>query len=353
MSAAEATPHSVRGWAASVFEKAGGTAALRALADHYALRRGGIFPRLRHRASRPFQILMYHRIQEASRPFSIDTLPIDRFEEHIRHLSRRYRVLPLTELVRQARERSLPPRSVAITFDDGYRDNFTHAWPILRRFGVPATIFLATGFIGSGSALWHDQVLHAFAHSRRDRYPDPWTDETVTLHGAQEGERAAHAVLARLKRLPGSQRELEIARLFETLRVDRREVSSDLMLEWGEVRTMASSGIEFGSHTVNHPILSLESRDVVAFELAESKRTLERELDREATLFAYPNGGVADYTPETIRLVRAAGYDCALTTRFGTNEAGDDPYEWKRGTPWEEERSVFSLKLALYRALES
>ena len=147
-------------------------------------------------------------------------------------------------------------------------------------------------------------------------------------------------------------REQAISALYEELDVDRTRMPRDFMLRWDDVRDMARRGIEFGSHTVTHPILSRESRERVTEELVESKRAIERELKRPIASLAYPNGTRADYTAEAIVAARAAGYQCALTTVFGPNEPGDDPFQWRRGTPWERDRSLFSLKLALYRALE-
>jgi len=340
-------------WLASGFDRMGGTATLRAVGDRFSIAPNGFTPRLRARRGRPFQILIYHRIHDRPREFMLDTVAVDRFDEQMRHLGRRYRVLPLSELLDRAGQGEIPPRAIAVTFDDGYRDNFTHAYPVLRRYGLPASIFVVTGSIGTGRILWHDQALFAFEQTRKDRYPDPDRGDPTDIRPIAAREGTAHKVLARLKRMSGEERERALTSLFEVLEVDRSRLPSNLMLSWDETEAMTQGRIEIGSHTVTHPILSLETPERVAAELQESKRTIERELGRETRLFAYPNGTRADYTADVREAVRAAGYRCALTTRFGPNEPGDDPFEWRRGTPWEEHRALFSVKLALYRAMEA
>jgi len=112
---------------------------------------------------------------------------------------------------------------------------------------------------------------------------------------------------------------------------------------------MRSGGISFGSHTVTHPILSREDPARAWEELTASTRVIEDRLGTAVDLFAYPNGRPEDYTDEAIGMLKRAGYRAAVTTSFGVNEAQDDPYRLRRGTPWEPDAGRFALKLAWYR----
>ena len=142
--------------------RAGADRAMRAAGDRWKLVQDGGARRWVRRASPPFPILIYHRVNPWPSSFAIDVTPPDRFRRQMEHLARRYRVLPLEELWRRTQEGSLPPRCVAVTFDDGYADNHEFALPILRELGIPATVFVVTGCIGTGVIPWHDRVLAAF-----------------------------------------------------------------------------------------------------------------------------------------------------------------------------------------------
>jgi peptidoglycan/xylan/chitin deacetylase (PgdA/CDA1 family) len=279
----------------------------------------------------------------------IDAIPPERFDRQMAHLARAYRVLPLTEIVSRSRDGSLPPRAVAVTFDDGYADNFVHAFPILRSRGIPATVFLVSGYIGSDEVLWHDRVLRCFATTARPRWRAPWDAEERDLGPIPARRQAAFRMLGLLKAMNEAERLRAIGRLEEDLDVRQGVLSEALMLNWAQIRAMRDGGISFGSHTETHPILSRTAPERAWLELTRSKQAIEAGLGEGVTLFAYPNGKPEDYTGAVVEMVRRAGYHAALTTTFGVNEASDDPYLWRRGTPWEPDDDRFRLKLAYYR----
>ena len=123
-----------------------------------------------------FPILTYHRVNDDGDPF-FSALPTAVFERQMRHVARHYRVLPLEDLVERLQRGGLPRNALAITFDDGYRDNLTHAAPILARLGLPATIFLATGFIGTAEVPWFDRLAQGLKKSPLDAVRTPWGEE--------------------------------------------------------------------------------------------------------------------------------------------------------------------------------
>ena len=178
-----------------------------ALADRWRLaRRDGrpAFPYVLRRRNSPYQILMYHRARDPRGPRlgAGDSAP---FESQMEILARFWQVLPLEELVVRAHADDVPPRAVAITFDDGYRDNYEVAYPALRRFNLPATIFLATGAIETGIRLWHDRVFDAFAATTRPEFVV--REERLPLTTALEKWRSLRRYLDRLRALPPVDRD--------------------------------------------------------------------------------------------------------------------------------------------------
>jgi peptidoglycan/xylan/chitin deacetylase (PgdA/CDA1 family) len=300
------------------------------------------------RKARSFQILTYHRVNDDGDPF-FPSLPTEVFERHMAWIARHYRVLPVEALVDRLNEDTLPSNALAITFDDGYRDNLTHAAPILARYRLPATIFLTTGLIGSDSLSWFDRLAIAFKTT-----PAPWYSapggQTVRLAGEPERLDALARALDHLKRLPEPDFQRGLAEVIGALGVAVPPSRKNLMLTWDDARALAGLGFSIGAHTVNHPILSRISAERARDEIVESRAAIESAMGRPPRAFAYPNGGREDYTAGVVRLVQDAGFTCAVTTRFGLNTRDTSPYELRRGGPWERDLPSFALKLAWYRA---
>ena len=323
------------------------------LVDRYQCKRSSlgrtVFPYVKRRRSRSVQILAYHRINDEHDPFFPAT-PTKVFARQMEYLASHLSVYPLADLIESLQRRDVPENAVAITFDDGYRDNYLNAFPILRQLSLPATIFLATDAIGSRRVLWHDRVFSAFRETRAPfledaqrnlgRYPLATLDEKLV---------AQTEVLKILRSLDDLHRLRWIDRLAEKLGVMDRKELPDLMLTWDDVKIMHQSQISFASHTVTHPILSKIPSDKVRQEIFESKRILEERLRTTITTFAYPVGRKEDFNEMTKDCLREAGYICALTSIFGSNSGGEDLFELRRGKPWEEYLPVFAAKLDWYR----
>jgi len=308
------------------------------------------FPFVQKRRSGNLQILVYHRVNDERDPFFCG-VPVHVFKAQMEYLASNFRVLALEEAVERLGRRDLPDNAIVITFDDGYRDNYINAFPLLEELSLPATIFLATGAIGSGSVLWHDRVFAAFRETRvgilsgfgnssRD-YPLNTVAEKLLAQGK---------ALDFIRSLEEDARFSAIEVLFNKLDVlDRRE-SSELMLSWDEVKTMHhSGGISFGSHTVTHPILSKLSLERAREEIERAKQMIEDTLNTSVRTFAYPNGRMSDFNQITKQLLRDSGHTCALTTNFGTNESDQDPFELRRATPWDHDVETFALRLNYYK----
>jgi peptidoglycan/xylan/chitin deacetylase (PgdA/CDA1 family) len=285
---------SARGIVRSVFHHGGGTR----------------LTRFAHRHS--LRILMYHRFRD-----------IPAWDAQCRHLRRHYEPLALSEVVtRLERGEPLPPNAVVLTIDDGYRDCYTGAYPTLRKYGLPAIVYLATNLLDSGEWLWTDRVTWMYEHS-------PLLSSPAL---AARHEAAARAY-ERLKALPNDERMRELASLSDELRVHPPESppADYEPLSWDEAREMARHGIEFGAHTRSHPILSrLSSRAEVAAEVVGSRERVGEELGSPVLHFCYPNGMAEDFTTETVAVVRDAGFVTAVTAQSGLNATGADRFRLRR-----------------------
>jgi len=305
-----------------------------------------------HAASRPrLPILSFHRVNDDQDPF-LPSLPTAVFAARMAYIARHYQVLPVEELALRLRQGRAPRNGLALTFDDGYRDNLTHVAPILKRLGLPATIFLVTGFIGSPNALWFDRVAMAFkiATARRVAVGH---GRMFGLSTVQERLLALDAALAHLKRVPDEDRLLAVEHLITALHQGAPERPKRLMLNWDEVGALRGLGFSIGAHTVSHPILSRLAPARAWEEIEGSKTAIEKAVGEAPTAFAYPYGGVGDYNDTVKDLVRAAGFTCAVTTRRGLNDIDTPVLELRRGGPWEHHLPTYALKLAYYGATGS
>jgi peptidoglycan/xylan/chitin deacetylase (PgdA/CDA1 family) len=257
-----------------------------------------------------------------------------RLDDCLRILSRYYRFVSLEEAVAMLAGRApVRPYSLVLTFDDGYRNHLTHALPILRRHGVPATFFLATGHIDHRRPFWFDRLDYALQHLPAGAHELPVGPRTI---GIDARDRAA--LRASYKRLRDEGKALvrhdtEMLREMETLaevleaRSGRR--LADLLetddwtaiATWDEIRAAAGDDVSFGSHTVDHVRLSFVDAETMEDQLRRSKRTIEAETGRPCRYFCYPNGSFDGRAAET---TRACGYDAAVTTEEGTNRPGTD-----------------------------
>lgn len=260
-------------------------------------------------------VLMYHRLRDDGHPLSV---PPARFEAQLRWIERVYRPVTLSDLL-DGMERGEPPRgALAITFDDGYLDNYTEAFPRLKALGIPATFFVTTGNVGERRYFWWDRVRLGLRSE--PEILSAWPELGEQLAGRSR-ETQIQAVTEALKEIP---QDRALA-LMETL-CEPLIPPEDETMTWDQLAEMADAGMEIGSHTVSHPILTRLSAAGAAAELAGSRAVLEERLGRPVRHFAYPNGQPADLSGDLARMVREAGYRSACTTVAGRVTRGSDPY---------------------------
>jgi peptidoglycan/xylan/chitin deacetylase (PgdA/CDA1 family) len=306
---------------------------------------------IRKRDQPTARILYYHRVNDENDPF-FPALSTATFEAQMRFLRKSYRVVGLTELVRRLRDGPAEP-VLAITFDDGYRDNYLNAFPILKRYGLPATIFLTTGSMDTGEPIWFERLALGMKNTPRESIDLEFSSlKRISLRTLTERLNANNQLLSVLRRLPDPDRRQFLADILRqvTTRDDGERYWK--MLTWDDVRLMSAHDIDFGGHTVTHPFLSRLTSDEFYWEVSECKRRIEDELQLPSEHFAYPSGREEDFGLANKALVRKAGYRAAMTTIWGVNNSSTDPFELRRGGPWEESKALFAYKLDWYELME-
>lgn len=289
----------------------------------------GVFESARLLHARSLTVLNYHRIDDFDSPDfdlfrpNVSAAP-ETFAQQMDYLRARYNVISLERLAAWLRgEAALPPRAALITFDDGYADNLQHAFPILKARGLPAVIFLTTGFLETARPFYWDWVAYCFHHTRRQAVSLPLLGER-RWNSPKQRERVMREWVETLKRLPDDQKNALIAELPALLQVDLPAARfAGLYLTWEQVRAMRREGIEFGAHTVSHPILTRIPLEQVRRELTESRRKIEQETGQPVLALAYPNGQAGDVSPAVVEAAREAGFSLAFTllpgpTRYQT-----------------------------------
>jgi len=304
-------------------------AALRIVARGLEFRkvRGGLrWPRT---AEPRFAILCYHRVGVEGVPL-YSRLEPRVFEAQMRQLRRHYRVLSLGELLSEMdRPTSVVP-GVAITFDDGYRDVFEHAFPILRKYEIPATIFAVAEAIETGTAPWYDRIFLALAiHSETTLTIELDGPTEFSLQGFAARVAATNCIIRWLRTQSDCRRREFCAELNRRLPVPEQQLQGR-MLTWEHLRTMQAHGVICGSHTVSHPVLSRLNRESLLGELRDSRLLLEQRLGRPVTDFAFPFGKPEDCTGVTAAELASCGYLSAATTIPGSNRPGANPYALRR-----------------------
>jgi peptidoglycan/xylan/chitin deacetylase (PgdA/CDA1 family) len=296
------------------------------------------------------RILYYHRVNDDGDPF-FPAISTQLFEQQMRFLARHYKVVTLDRLL-QCLEHGRPETVVAITFDDGYEDNYCNAFPILRRYGLPATIFLTTGCLDTREPLWFERMATALKTTECE-FLDVEMDMPVrySLRTTQERLEANGRITDVLRKLPDAERRYWLAEILRQLTVPNNGTPADTMLTWDQVRLMKGHGIDFGGHTVTHPFLSKTPPEKAAWEIAECKRRIEEEIQAPVSHFAYPNGREEDFSGWTKDAIRKAGYRTAASTIWGMNYQSTDRLELRRGQPWEENLAMFAYKLDWYQLL--
>jgi peptidoglycan/xylan/chitin deacetylase (PgdA/CDA1 family) len=308
-------------------------------------------------------VLNYHRIGNAKDdPFdpSIFSATAEDFDEQVSHLKRSAWLVTLEEALEFINGAVKETRSrcrVLITFDDGYRDNYEIAYPILRSHGVQGMFFVATSMVGSSTVPWWDKIAWLMNTAQRRRFTihlagERGTPAALLVDIEKNGLHNSLQSVLRAYKLPGNSdpdrfmRELAEAAGSEAMPAAKRRFMS-----WDEVREMISGGMAIGSHTQSHAVLSQLAPEHQLEELSGSRTILKEQLDVEAEVLAYPVGHRDSFSSETQRLAREAGYRGAFSHYGGTNLRGTaSPFDIRRMKVVPQSMSRFRVQTAMCKA---
>ena len=321
-------------------------------------------------------ILGYHSVAEvASDPWSLSVTP-QHFLDQLEVLNKQAHPVHLRELFQHSGEREIAPGSVVITFDDGYANNFHLARPLLECYGIPATVFVITGYLDGEHEFWWDELetlllhpgtlperlrlgiegsSHEWELGEEANYNEQLCHRHRSWKAWEEPPTCRHSLYVSLWEILQRLREDERQSVLGELRVwanefsIRRETHRPLSFE--ELSTLATGElIEIGCHTVTHSRLSTLSVVAQREEIQRSKRCLADVTGRTITSFAYPYGSKRDYTIETVRLVKEAGFDCACSTTPTVVTKDSNRFELPRLQVQDWDGDEFSRQLSLWFA---
>jgi len=288
--------------------------------------------------------LIFHRVLAQPDPLFPEEPDARRFDELMSWVGASFNVVPLDQALTQLRAGTLPPRALAITFDDGYADNCEIAMPILRRHGMNATFFVATEFL-DGGRMWNDTIIEAIRRTAAQALNlSDLGLGTHDLSSVTKRRQAIDRLLPAIKYLALDQRRAMVDALAQRCAV---ALPNDLMMTSGQVCELRDGGMSIGGHTCSHPILARLDEGAARDEIVENKSRLERMLGQAIELFAYPNGKPgADYLARDVGLVREAGYRFAVSTSPGVARRDCDPFQIPRFTPWDRTQFRFGIRMA-------
>lgn len=277
-----------------------------------------------------FVVLMYHRVLRDGDPYIPYIQPgmyvrASSFEKQLQFLTENYQIVSLQQMLEliETGQASDTRQYCVITFDDGWRDNYQNAFPLLKKYSAPATIFLTASFVGTKRLFWHEKVSRLFYLARSSRTGlssslDPAADDAASallvrhIFSAESSETAVDAAIEGLKSLPVARIEAVVEALAARLGIGLENERT--MLSWEEIREMGRNGISFGSHTCEHQILTQIDLADAGQEIAASMTKLRGSDLNYVPVFCYPNGR---YNEDIRSLVIEAGYSAAVTTTLG------------------------------------
>lgn len=284
-----------------------------------------------HRATRDeILILMYHRFSREQHKYKTSSAE---FAAHLEYLSKHNRVLSLGETVDNLKNgKPLPPNPAVVTIDDGYADVYEIAFPLLKKFAFPATLFVVTDFLDRKCWLWTDFMRYVLQTTKSENLRIEFGGgEKIEMKLTDEIDRLelASRVNSKLKRLPNEVKEAKIKEIADGLNVKLPELPSDEFapVTWQQAREMDANRLSVESHTVTHPILTNVNQTELDFELRTSKKRLENNLGKTIKHFCYPNGTL---NSAVRKATENAGYESAVTTAYGFNRSDANRFTLNR-----------------------
>ena len=278
----------------------------------------GIWKTINRLSRKRITVLAYHRVVDISRAGfdtyqpNVSASPDD-FQAQMDYVKEHYDVIDIEHLTLWLQgERDLPARPLVITFDDGYRDNYEHAYPILCQRKLPALLFVTTNFIGGSHSFYWDRMSRGFHHTQEASISIPGLGD---IHWTNPKQRALalRQIIGKLKLLPNEEKEHLVDLALEALGMDTYRNAEPLAMDWDQVREMEDNGFSIGGHTHTHPILTRISLDQGRDEIRTCLAIIKKEIKRPALAFAYTNGLESDFNIQHEKILDEIGVQAAFS----------------------------------------
>ena len=313
------------------------------------------FKQLIGRQEQSAVILMYHRVAEVdSSPYQV-SVSANHFLQQMEVLRSITCPISLIELKDAIKQKKIPKNSVVVTFDDGYSDNYSRAFPILNKLQIPATIFITSSYVGSQREYWWDELERILILPEKlpDKSPFMVGGQTLDLNFARFNKeqrihllRGIHGLLKSCR--PGDRNSILNALL---LMGGLSELGRDAYLPMtaDEIVTLSRSGIiDIGAHTLTHPVLSTLNREEQQIEIVDSIRAVEKIIDKPVETFAYPFGSANDIDKFSLEIVSSTGIQAAVTTTPGKVNPESSLFSLPRVAVGDWDRETFRQRIAFY-----
>jgi len=260
---------------------------------------------------------MYHRVTPQNEKWSIPATDLNIFEKQIKWLSKNFNIIKLSELIQILQAGKINDKkyqkAVAITFDDGYKDNYLYAYPILKKYKIPATIFLISNYIGKDKLFWWDKIEYIIYHTKKGKINIPNFGKFLITNKKKKFY-CILFLLKKFKRMSNNLRDKHISELQNICRVRiPAGLEKKMILSWDEICEMKNNEISFGAHTFTHANLLNMNLEEAEREISHSKAMIEDKLKGDVISFAYPYGSKF-YNNDIIKLLKKNGFVCAVTT---------------------------------------
>jgi peptidoglycan/xylan/chitin deacetylase (PgdA/CDA1 family) len=290
-------------------------------------------------------IMIYHRVLDEPDFMRPDEVDKEAFTWQMELLAKHFNVLPLSEALERMQNDTLPPRAVSITFDDGYADNYTNALPILKKFDLTATFFIASGYL-DGGRMWNDTVIEAIRNIEK-----PFLDLSEISLGQfnvaslDQKYQAASIIIQLIKYMPFENRDQCTA----YIQNQSKNLPDDLMMTSEQLKMLYQQGMEIGGHTVSHPILAKLDKQTAESEIRKNKAYLEDLIQESLSFFAFPNGKPnIDYLMDQVELLKNAGYMAGVSTQWGLALKISDQWQLPRFTPWDKNALIYMCRIIYF-----
>jgi peptidoglycan/xylan/chitin deacetylase (PgdA/CDA1 family) len=287
--------------------------------------------------------LVYHRIVESYYNNYLYKGPsvhhdLKDFRREMAFISKWFRIISLNELADHLKNRNrFTAPTIILTFDDGYRDNYTLAYPILKKYNLPATIYLISGLIETNKRTWPDEIEYALLNTKVNMFvfPSLFGEEVIDISSLERRRKVNIRMAEALKEIANSKKMVLIDELFHKLKVERIFDDNDerRMLNWEEIKEMSKNNISFAAHTVSHPILTQISPEEARWEIKSSKTAIEEKTELKIKHFGFSNGMKSDFSEELKEFCIDIGFETISTAEYGFIDSRSDPYFIRRFMP--------------------